>query len=231
MSAEDIRRIGSNDPLYVKYLATTNEKKRTNRAGRGDHILPDLTATVAVQAIEAGPVEDVYDLTVENAHNFIADGLIVHNSIYNNVFQAQQRFANNYLAPFWKHLAETLTHHLLPEFDNQPNHYVFYDTADVKALQEDENNRHKRWREDYLGGGITRAEYRRAIGLDATDADDVYFVPRGGATQARDATAPAHAAAPATTTATANSNGNSASDNGTSGVKPSPAISTARLVS
>jgi len=231
MSAEDVRRIGSEDPLYVKYLSATNEKKRTNRASRGDHILPDFTATVAIQSIEAGPEEDVYDLTVEGAHNFIADGLTVHNSIYNNVFQSQQRFTNNYLAPFWKHIAETLTHSLLREFDNKPNHYVFYDTADVKALQEDESSRHKRWREDYLGGGITRAEYRRAIGLDATEADDVYFVPRGGATQARDAAAPKNAAAPATTTATASSNGNGIGDNGTSGVKPSPAISTARLVS
>lgn len=148
-------------------------------------------------------------------------------AIYNNVDQGQKRFTNNYLAPFWKHIAETLTHSLLPDFDSNPSHYVFYDTADVKALQEDESSRHKRWRENYLGGGITRAEYRRAIGLDATDVDNVYFVPRGGATQARDATPPKAAAAPATTTA----NGNSASDNGTSGVKPSPAISTARLVS
>lgn len=202
MSAEDVRRIGSNDSLYIKYLAATNERKRTNRASRGDYILPDWTATVAVQLIEAGPEEDVYDLTVEGAHNFIADGLTVHNSIYNNVDQAQKRFVNNYLVPLWKHFAETLTHHLLPDFDNNPKHYVFYDTSDVKALQEDENKRHKRIDDDFISGIITRAEARRAIGLDATAEDDVYFVPRGGATQARDAVPPKDAAAPATTTAT-----------------------------
>lgn len=147
-------------------------------------------------------------------------------AIYNNVDQGQKRFTNNYLAPFWKHLAETLTHSLLPEFDSNPRRYTYYDTSDVKALQEDESSKHKRLREDYLGGGITRAEYRRGIGLDATEVDNVYFVPRGGATQARDTVPPKDAAAPSTTTASTNGN-----NNGTSGVKPSPAISTARLIS
>lgn len=108
-------------------------------------------------------------------------------AIYNNVDQGQKRFTNNYLAPFWKHIAETLTHSLLPEFDDDPKHYVYYDTSDVKALQEDESSRHKRIAADYAAGIITRAEARRAIGLDATDADNVYFVPKGGATAERDA--------------------------------------------
>lgn len=103
-------------------------------------------------------------------------------AIYNNVDQGQKRFTNNYLAPFWKHIAATLTTHLLPEFDEDEGHYVYFDTSDVKCLQEDESAKHKREREDYLGGGITRAEYRRAIGRDATKADEVYFMPRGGST-------------------------------------------------
>lgn len=126
-------------------------------------------------------------------------------AIYNNVDQGQKRFTQNYLAPFWKHIAATLTLTLLRDFDNDPTHYAFYDYSDVKAVQEDENKRHKRIGEDYQFGLITRAEGRRAIGLDATDADNVYFVPRGGATQARDAEPPKDAAAPATTTATPDS--------------------------
>lgn len=227
MSADDVRRIGSSDPLYNKYLAATNEKKRTNRASRGDHVLPDLTATVAVQSIEAGPEEDVYDLTVDVAHNFIADGLIVKNSIYNNVFQGQQRFTNNYLAPFWKHITETLTHSLLPEFDNNPSHYVFYDTSDVKALQEDENTRHKRIDGDYEAGIITRAEARRAIGLDATDSDNVYFVPRGGATQAMTAVPPKDAAAPPVTEKTQSQ---PTATQPTSGAKPNGALAPSQMV-
>lgn len=123
-------------------------------------------------------------------------------AIYNNVDQGQKRFTNNYLAPFWKHIAETLTHSLLPDFDNNPAHYVFYDTADVKALQEDETARHRRIAADYQAGVITRSEARRAIGMDTAKTDDVYFVPRGGATQDKSAVAPKDAAAPATTTAT-----------------------------
>lgn len=122
-------------------------------------------------------------------------------SIYNNVSEGQQRFTNNYLVPYWKHIAETLTHGLLRDFDDNPDHYAFFDTSEVKALKEDENAMHKRVNGDYLAGIITRAEARRAISLDATDADKVYFVPKGGATQAMDAEPPKDAAAPSTTTA------------------------------
>jgi len=36
-----------------------------------------------VVSVEASGVSDVYDISVENAHNFIADGVVVHNSNYN----------------------------------------------------------------------------------------------------------------------------------------------------
>lgn len=121
-------------------------------------------------------------------------------AIYNNVDQGQKRFTNNYLAPFWNHIAATLTHSLLPEFDSGATRYVYYDTSNVKALQEDENTRHKRIDQDYAAGIITRAEARRMVGLDATDADNVYFVPRGGSTQSKDAPPPPDAAAPPSTT-------------------------------
>ena len=38
-----------------------------------------------VISIEADGVEDVYDLTVEEDHNFVANGFIVHNSVNGNV--------------------------------------------------------------------------------------------------------------------------------------------------
>lgn len=183
MSSEDVRRIGSDDPLYVNYLAMASEKKRRHsmQRGLGNWILPDWTTTVAIQSIEDGPVEDVYDLTVDVAHNFIADGMIVKNSIYNNVRQAQERFTENYLCPLWMHIGHTLDNQLLPEFSSDPKEFVTFDMSQVRALQEDEKDKHKRIADDYLAGVISRFEARQALGYQPEETDKVYFVPRGGA--------------------------------------------------
>jgi len=102
-------------------------------------------------------------------------------SIYNNVAQAQSRFTENYLIPFWKHIEEELTRQLLRDFDQDQSHYVTYNTTRVKALQEDENARHERIRQDFLGGIITRAAAKRALGEQVDEAtDNVYYVPKSG---------------------------------------------------
>jgi HK97 family phage portal protein len=100
-------------------------------------------------------------------------------SIYNNVEQAQSRFTENYLVPFWKHIEEELTRQLLPDFDQDETHYVTYNTSRVKALIEDETAKHARISADYMSGVLTRAEARRAMGYQADEqVDNVYFMPR-----------------------------------------------------
>ncbi len=77
------RRIGSHDPRYVARLAAGKPFGRKARAypafgGSG----PALTGASLskVTAITREPEERVYDLEVEGTHNFVADGVIVHNS-------------------------------------------------------------------------------------------------------------------------------------------------------
>lgn len=95
-------------------------------------------------------------------------GSAAEHSIYNNVTQAEESAVRHYLIPLWKHIDEELTNQLLPDFDEKPNRFVVHDLSRVAALQEDEDAKHARFREDYTGGGISKAEYRRGIGLDAT---------------------------------------------------------------
>ncbi len=52
-----------------------------------------------------------------------------------------------------------------------------FDTSDVLALQDDEKMLADRWNTMVKGSWATRAEGRRAVGLDADDTDDVYLVP------------------------------------------------------
>lgn len=102
-------------------------------------------------------------------------------SIYNNVRQAQERFTENYLCPLWGHIGHTLDNQLLPEFSDDPKEFVAFDMSQVRALQEDEKDKHKRIADDYLAGVISRFEARQALGYQPEETDKVYFVPRGGA--------------------------------------------------
>ncbi len=52
-----------------------------------------------------------------------------------------------------------------------------YDTSDVLALQDDEKMLADRWDVMVRGSWATRAEARRAVGLEAEDSDEVYLVP------------------------------------------------------
>jgi DNA polymerase-3 subunit alpha len=58
----------------IAKLATFFESKRLREQAESD-IYWDR-----VVSIESGDITDVYDLTVEDEHNFVADGLVVHNS-------------------------------------------------------------------------------------------------------------------------------------------------------
>lgn len=102
-------------------------------------------------------------------------------SIYNNVKSAQERFTENYLCPLWKHIGHTLDHFLLPEFSDDPKEFVTFDLSQVRALQEDEKDKHEWVQKDFLAGIITRYQALQALGHQPTDADKVYYVPRGGA--------------------------------------------------
>lgn len=52
-----------------------------------------------------------------------------------------------------------------------------FDTTDVLALQDDEKMLVDRWNVMVKGSWATRAEARRAQGLEADDADDVFLIP------------------------------------------------------
>jgi len=85
------------------------------------------------------------------------------------------------IIPLQEIMADEIDRSLLPDFDARAlsgTARMRFDTSRVRALWEDNNEKHDRVRKDYLASIITRAEARRETGRPADDAkDDVYVQP------------------------------------------------------
>lgn len=98
------------------------------------------------------------------------------------------------IIPMQEILAEDLDLQLLPEFEDRPElARVRFDTSRVRALWEDNNEKHTRVREDFKAKLIDRAEARRETGRTPRPEDEgVYFAgapSNGGAEAGRSVTA------------------------------------------
>lgn len=103
-------------------------------------------------------------------------------SIYNNMAEADRRAVKQYLEPLWWHIAQEMTAQVLPDFDQDEEHFVEFCLDEVAALQEDENAKWKRIGQAYQDGWIKRSEARKFGNLESEDGDDVYYVKPGSET-------------------------------------------------
>lgn len=79
--------------------------------------------------------------------------------------EARRAAYQDCLVPMTKRFAATITHRLLPAFDQSPASRVVFDFSGVDALAEDQDALHARAREDYQKGLMTRNEARAVLGL------------------------------------------------------------------
>lgn len=116
-------RMGSNDPRYIERMKNGKPFGRKGRkyprhGGRG---FENSGVTLSrVQSITIGDSEPVYDLTVENTHNFVADGIVVHNS---NIEQQSLDFVVNTIRPWLVRLEQAFLTKLFG-YDAQKTFYV-----------------------------------------------------------------------------------------------------------
>ncbi|MFZ9311747.1 MAG: phage portal protein, partial [Arenimonas sp.] len=108
-------------------------------------------------------------------------------STYNNLANLKKSAFEECLMPAWECFADTLATQLLPDFTTRPDEWCRFDVANVRALQENEDARHKRIREDFHQGLISFNESRSALGLPPLPAGDYWLIPNN----ARPATAEA----------------------------------------
>lgn len=92
--------------------------------------------------------------------------------------EARAGFWDETLSPLYAELAADLTRGLVDEFDGFD--YLEFDTATVKALQEDDNAKHDRVRKDVAAGLLTQQEGREALGYDPEpDSDGLWMLGPG----------------------------------------------------
>lgn len=103
---------------------------------------------------------------------------------YSNLGEAWRGFWDATMSPTFKELRDFWTWGLLSEFEEEADIRservrLAYDMSTVAALQEDVDAIQKRSEAAWRAGGITRAEYRQALGQQADPGDAFYLLPAG----------------------------------------------------
>jgi HK97 family phage portal protein len=84
---------------------------------------------------------------------------------YASMRQLRENFTEIKLVPLWRLDDATINKHLLPDFDSGGDVFVMRDMTDVRALQEDENEKYKRLTEAVAAGWVLPDEARADVGL------------------------------------------------------------------
>ena len=78
----ELQDITEDDYLFVPEKINIDSNKRISTSQSFNYILPsECKKEIKVKDIKYIGVEDVYDIEVENTHNFVANGITVHNCI------------------------------------------------------------------------------------------------------------------------------------------------------
>ena len=98
---------------------------------------------------------------------------------YNNTRELREFFTEQKMIPLWSAVASELTHQLLHEDFENDNYNISanYDLDMVRALSSDRQDLIKTMNSGVQGGFVTIGEARQSLGLDATDAHNVYLRP------------------------------------------------------
>lgn len=119
---------------------------------------------------------------------------------YSNLGEAWRGFWDATMSPMFKELKDFWTWGLLTEFEDEADIRdekvkLAYDMSTVAALQEDVDAIQKRAEAAWRAGGMTRAQYVQALGLQPDPGDAFYLLP-AGAVVVPVGSVPAAAAAP-----------------------------------
>jgi hypothetical protein len=98
----------------------------------------------------------------------------MESSSYANKRQDWQVFWDLTMSPLLSTLAGEVTRKLVPDFGGIDE--VAFDLSDIKALQEDVDQLHKRHRDNLAAGIESWQEAREAIGLNPDPTEGIFFV-------------------------------------------------------
>lgn len=102
----------------------------------------------------------------------------LEHSTYSNAETYKQSYYEETIVPLWSRIDDALTFGLLADIEPDPSIFIQFDTDDIAALQEDINAKRDHYLRALQAGAITRADYKRTIGIPADEqADNVYLLP------------------------------------------------------
>jgi hypothetical protein len=79
------------------------------------------------------------------------------------------------MTPLLSDLDDVLNLSIVPDFGQIDE--VMFDLSDIRALEEETDKLHDRWRKDLLAGMVSLEESREAVGLDPNVKDGTFYVP------------------------------------------------------
>lgn len=128
-------------------------------------------AKIVSIAVDGDPVP-VYDLTVDGSHNFVAEGVVVHNS---NVAEQHKQLYQDTLGPWLEEIQQEFELQLLPDFPDTERMYVEFNLAEkLKGSFEDQAQQ----LQTSVGAPyMTRNEARARLNLPSIDGGDELVTP------------------------------------------------------
>jgi HK97 family phage portal protein len=101
-------------------------------------------------------------------------------SNYASARQVRENFTELTIVPLWIMDESKWNRKLKVDFTSDRSTIIAHDLTQVRSLQEDENAKHQRLREDFKAGMITREMALRGLGYDSElPNDDILMVPTG----------------------------------------------------
>ncbi len=154
--------------------------------GRGGVMV--LTSPTKVQMLAYNPqqltLKDLRRLPEERVASVIGIPAILaglgaglDRSTYSNMAEAREAGYEEFIIPTQRTMGRILKKNLLADFANPLDYQLDKDYSEVRVLQEDQTNLFTRWAAALASGGVTRRAFKEAIGEEADDKDDVYYIP------------------------------------------------------
>lgn len=174
-------RIGSHAPEYIRRMgggqAFGRKQRRYPRHGGRDFQM-DGCGLTRIAAIERSGPEPVFDLEVDGNHNFVADGVVVHNS---NIEQLNIDHVTHTLSAWVRRWRQAIYRCLLTESEQLAD--SLYAEHEVAALLKgDFKTQSDGFRALLEKGVFSINEVRRLMNLNPVEGGDEHFIQLNMAT-------------------------------------------------
>lgn len=96
-------------------------------------------------------------------------------STFANYGEARRSFYEDTISPLWNRIEDAFSRQLLAEFSAGIPHSLHFDIVNVPAMRDDQLPRKQFYLSALTGGGITRNDFRRELGLPTVKGGDVFL--------------------------------------------------------